>query len=189
MSTHPHAARRTWQLPAAALATLILAACNGTGASSSSVASASASVEESMAASTSASASASASEETGASLEITVADTSAGSSLVGPDGMTLYVFDNDSSGVSTCTGGCADNWPPLTVADGQGPEGGEGVSGQLATITRDDGSTQVTYDGRPLYYYAGDSAAGDANGEGVGGVWFIADPSGGAAASASAYDY
>ena len=82
-------------------------------------------------------------------------------------GFTLYVFDNDlmSTG-SNCNGGCATNWPPVLVTDG----GASGVS-ELATITRNDGSLQASYNGRPLYFYIGDTAPGDTNGEGAGGVW------------------
>jgi predicted lipoprotein with Yx(FWY)xxD motif len=103
-------------------------------------------------------------------------DATLGAILVGPDGLTLYTFTNDTpgSGTSACSGGCATNWPPLTV-DGE-PSAGDGVTGALATIERDDGTTQVTYDGAPLYYFAGDSAPGDTNGEGVGNIWFVATP-------------
>jgi predicted lipoprotein with Yx(FWY)xxD motif len=121
--------------------------------------------------------------------EITVAETAAGTTLVGPDGMTLYIFTNDTDGVSNCSGDCATNWPPLVVTDDDELAAGDGVTGELDTIERDDGSLQVTYDGAPLYYFAGDSAAGDSNGEGVGGVWFIASPDGAAAAATNAYDY
>ena len=82
-------------------------------------------------------------------------------------GFTLYVFDTDigSSG-SNCNGGCATNWPPVLVTDG----GASGVS-NLTTITRDDGSLQASYQGRPLYFYSGDTAPGDTTGDGAGGVW------------------
>jgi predicted lipoprotein with Yx(FWY)xxD motif len=103
--------------------------------------------------------------------------------------MTLYIFTNDTEGVSNCSGDCATNWPPLVVTDDDEIAAGDGVTGELDTIERDDGSLQVTYDGAPLYYFAGDSAAGDSNGEGVGGVWFIASPDGAAAAATNAYDY
>lgn len=83
-------------------------------------------------------------------------------------GLTLYVFDNDpvGQGVSNCNGDCASNWPPLLVNDGVA----SGVS-DLGTIVRSDNSVQATYNGRPLYYFAGDSAEGDTNGDGLGGVW------------------
>ncbi len=95
-----------------------------------------------------------------------------GEFLVGPDGMTLYIFTNDEPGVSNCTGGCADNWPPLTVEGDV--SAGEGVTGELDVIEREDGSMQVTYNGQPLYYWANDSESGDATGHEVGGVWFVA---------------
>lgn len=96
--------------------------------------------------------------------------------LVGPAGMTLYTFMNDSPGgtASSCTGSCAQAWPPLAVTDD--PTASSDATGTLATISRDDGSTQVTYNGSPLYYFAGDEAPGDTKGEGVGGVWFVAKP-------------
>jgi len=83
------------------------------------------------------------------------------------NGMTVYTFDKDvaGSGVSSCTGGCLANWPALTVAAGDTPTAGAGVTGTLATITRtDNGAVQVTYDGLPLYFYINDAAPGDTNG-------------------------
>ncbi|HUG48812.1 MAG TPA: hypothetical protein VMP67_10430 [Candidatus Limnocylindria bacterium] len=96
--------------------------------------------------------------------------------LVGPNGFALYTFTQDSPGASNCSGSCADAWPPLTVAMGESPAGGPGVTGALATIERDDGTWQVTYDDAPLYYFAADTAAGDTTGHEVGGVWFLATP-------------
>jgi predicted lipoprotein with Yx(FWY)xxD motif len=87
------------------------------------------------------------------------------------DGYTVYTFDNDTGGTSSCTADCATTWPPLPTA-GEA-SGGEGVPGEVATITRDDGLVQVTLDGKPLYMYSGDASPGDANGDGVGGVWHI----------------
>ena len=108
---------------------------------------------------------------------VAVAETSLGEVLVDGEGMTLYLFTNDSDSTSTCSGGCADTWPPLTV-DGE-PSGGEGVDAALlGTTDRDDGTTQVTYNGQPLYTYAADSAPGDVNGQGVGGVWYAVLPTG-----------
>jgi predicted lipoprotein with Yx(FWY)xxD motif/plastocyanin len=99
-----------------------------------------------------------------------------GTYLVGPDGRALYLFTQDSADTSVCTGDCATAWPPLT-ADGSGAvSAGEGVPGTLATITRDDGTMQVAYDGIPLYYFQADAAAGDTNGQGVNGVWFLVAP-------------
>ncbi|MGZ8722391.1 MAG: COG4315 family predicted lipoprotein [Aeromicrobium sp.] len=85
----------------------------------------------------------------------------------GASGMTVYIFTKDvkDSGESACTGGCLDTWPALTVAAGETPTGGDGVSGTLGTITRTDDSTlQVTYNGLPLYFFKNDAAPGDANG-------------------------
>jgi predicted lipoprotein with Yx(FWY)xxD motif len=90
------------------------------------------------------------------------------------NGHTLYSFDSDSPRVSRCSGGCASTWPPLTIAAGQSPTGGAGVSGQLATIARGDGSLQVTYKGLPLYFFHGDAKAGDTNGNYTG--WRLVRP-------------
>lgn len=83
-------------------------------------------------------------------------------------GFTLYVFDNDlgTSG-SACNGGCATNWPPVLVTDGDVSS----IPG-LTTITRDDGGVQAAYQGRPLYFFAGDTAVGDTNGNAVNDVWW-----------------
>jgi predicted lipoprotein with Yx(FWY)xxD motif len=110
--------------------------------------------------------------------------------LTNSAGFTLYWFAIDTSGTSKCTGSCATYWPPV-----KGPAtAGSGVTGTLSTITRSDGTTQVTYDGRPLYTYIGDTAPGMNKGNGQnlsGGLWYEATPSGaapaaGTSASASA---
>lgn len=91
----------------------------------------------------------------------------AGTILVdGSTGMTLYNFEKDvkDSGKSACGSGCISTWPALTVAAGATPKGGDGVTGTLATITRDDGTLQVTYNGLPLYFFKNDKAPGDLNG-------------------------
>jgi predicted lipoprotein with Yx(FWY)xxD motif len=87
--------------------------------------------------------------------------------VAGSNGMTVYIFTSDvkDSGKSACSGGCIVKWPALTVAAGETPSGGAGVTGKLGTITReDDGTLQVTYNGLPLYFYEDDKAPGDANG-------------------------
>jgi predicted lipoprotein with Yx(FWY)xxD motif len=96
--------------------------------------------------------------------------------LTGPNGMTLYTFANDTAGASTCTDGCAVAWPPLTVAAGETVMAGEGVTGELATITRADGSLQVTYNDMPLYYWINDIVPGDTTGHNFRDVWFAAQP-------------
>ena len=115
-------------------------------------------------------------------VEVTLAvgETQLGEHLVDGEGLTLYLFDVDEPGVSNCTDDCLDAWPPLTV-DGE-PTLGEGVDAELVdTIERDDdGSIQVTYDGLPLYYWAGDAAPGDVAGQGVEDVWWVVAPDGGA---------
>ena len=83
------------------------------------------------------------------------------------NGMTVYTFDKDvaNSGTSACTGGCITKWPALTVAAGSTPTAASGITGKLGTITRaDDNTLQVTYNGKPLYFFSGDKAAGDSNG-------------------------
>lgn len=87
--------------------------------------------------------------------------------VAGSNEMTVYTFTKDTAGssASACSGGCLTKWPALTVAAGAAPTAGDGVTGALATITRaDDGTLQVTYNGLPLYFYAGDKAPGDTNG-------------------------
>ncbi len=99
-----------------------------------------------------------------------------GTHFTDPDGMTLYIFlkDTPDSGKSTCYDQCEQNWPvfsatePLSLPDS--------VPGELGTITRDDGTTQVTYNGWPLYFWAADQNPGDVTGQGVGDVWFAAIP-------------
>ena len=100
-----------------------------------------------------------------------------GTILVGANGNTLYVFTRDEPNKSNCSGRCAQTWPPhVTVGE---PTAGEGITaGMLGTITREDGSTQVTYSGHPLYRFANDEKPGDTNGQGQGGAWFVISPAG-----------
>ena len=109
---------------------------------------------------------------------LTTADSDLGEIVVDGEGMTVYMFDNDTQGgdASTCEGECAANWPAVTT-DSDEPVV-EGVTGEVGTITGVDGETQVTLDGWPLYYFAGDDAAGDVNGQGVNGVWWVLAPDG-----------
>lgn len=99
--------------------------------------------------------------------------------LVDDQGRTLYVFTNDTqnSGTSACTGECITEWPAVVVT--ATPTAGTGVDAALlGTITRDDGTMQATYNGWPLYYYAGDTAPGDMAGQGMEGVWFLVSGTG-----------
>ncbi len=100
-----------------------------------------------------------------------------GSILTDANGMTLYMFLNDTSTTSTCTGGCATLWPAL-LTNGS-PVAGTGVDGtKLGTSTRADGGVQVTYNGHPLYYFSSDKAAGDTNGQGIKSIWYVVSPAG-----------
>lgn len=105
-----------------------------------------------------------------------------GKALVGRNRHTLYLFEADTKGKSTCTGACAAAWPPDTVTGT--PRAGSGVSrALLGTVKRSDGTTQVTYKHHPLYYFAGDMSAGTANGQGstaFGAAWFVVNASGNA---------
>ena len=121
----------------------------------------------------------------GAAVDLAVSHTGAGDALSGAGGKTLYILTNDVGGTSSCTtGGCATTWPALK-GDGSQVQAGAGVSGTFGTTTWADGTKQVTHNGQPLYYFSGDNAAGDSNGQGSGGVWFIA-PVGDASASQAA---
>jgi predicted lipoprotein with Yx(FWY)xxD motif len=95
-------------------------------------------------------------------------------------GFTLYMFAPDTGTASKCNGSCAQIWPPVTGPVIAGP----GITGTLGTITRADGATQATYNGHPLYTYAGDTQPGQAKGNGIKGVWREVTP-GTAAAAAS----
>lgn len=120
---------------------------------------------------------------------------SLGSFLVGEDGKTLYLLTKDPNGSSSCTGTCASAWPPFTLDAGETAVAGTGVTGTIGTIKRPDGSTQVAINGVPLYYFSGDSAAGDTQGEGSNGVWFVVGADGTAvqapapSATAGGYHY
>ena len=104
-------------------------------------------------------------------------DAALGQFLVGENGMTLYLFTNDSENTSNCNGGCATSWPPL-LSDGA-PMAGAGVDAALlGTTERTDGTSQVTYNGLPLYFFASDQSAGDISGQGVGGVWYVVSAEG-----------
>jgi predicted lipoprotein with Yx(FWY)xxD motif len=111
-----------------------------------------------------------------------------GKFLVGEDGKTLYLFTPDTTSKSNSNAGCIDSWPAFTVEDGETVKGGDGVTGTFGTITRDDGSTQVTYGGHPLYYFAGDQAAGDVNGQGLNSKWYVVGADGNAIMASAASD-
>jgi predicted lipoprotein with Yx(FWY)xxD motif len=113
--------------------------------------------------------------------ELEVRDSEFGTILVDSDDRTLYLFDKESSDTSECYGACAEAWPPF-VTEGL-PQPGKGVDQELlGTTKRDDGTTQVTYNGHPLYYYV-DDPAGEVlchNVEEFGGLWLVVTPDGNA---------
>ena len=146
----------------AALGLLVLAGCGSSGYGGGS--------------SSSTSSSSSAGGTSNAALRTASSDL--GTIVVAAGDRTVYVFDLDTpnSGTSACTGVCAEMWPAVT-ADSGSPSG-DGVSGKVGTITRDDGTTQVTLAGLPLYTFSGDSKAGDVTGQGFGGIWWVMGPDG-----------
>ena len=106
---------------------------------------------------------------------LAVSSSSVGDIVVDDSGNTLYVFIPDGAGDSTCYDQCAANWPPVT----SDLAAGEGVDSDLVgSTTRTDGTTQITYNGWPLYYFANDAAPGDINGQGANDVWFVVAPNG-----------
>jgi predicted lipoprotein with Yx(FWY)xxD motif len=101
---------------------------------------------------------------------VAVASSSLGQILVDAEGRTLYAFTKDKGDQSACSGECATNWPALT---GPATAGTGAQAALLSTSTQANGTSQVTYDGRPLYHFAGDAKPGDTNGQAVGNVWFV----------------
>ena len=105
--------------------------------------------------------------------------------LTNSKGFVLYWFVPDTATASKCSGSCATYWPPVTGT----ATAGSGITGTLSSITRSDGTKQVTYDGHPLYTFAGDAKAGEAKGNGVnasGGLWYEMTVSGATPAAVAA---
>ena len=105
---------------------------------------------------------------------------SAGAFLTNGSGRAVYLWAKDGMNMSACSGACAAAWPPVPATGTLTATGGAKAS-DLGTITRSDGTKQVTYDGHPLYYFVGDSAAGQTNGQGsdnFGAKWWLVAPSG-----------
>jgi predicted lipoprotein with Yx(FWY)xxD motif len=154
------------------LAALVAAGC-GSSSSKSSSSSAPASAPT---ASTSSTASAA---PTAAPVTITTKHNKLGTILAaGPKRFSVYLFEADTSGASTCSGACAALWPPVV---GKPSASGGAHTSALGTITRADGTVQVTYKGHPLYYYAKDKDSGDAYGAGIksyGAKWYTLAPTG-----------
>lgn len=116
----------------------------------------------------------------GGSMVITTKSGSAGTFLTDGSGRAVYLWAKDSMNKSECSGACASHWSPVP-ANGQVTASGSATASDLGSITRSDGSKQVTYDGHPLYYYIGDSGPGQTNGQGsddFGAKWWLITPSG-----------
>lgn len=161
---------------------MVAAACSSTSSSTSAAAGATtASLPPSTAASAvpTPAASGSATSGSAASGSVLALKTESGSQgiwLTNSSGRTLYVFTKDKGSTSECYGACATAWPPLLATGPVTISGKFTVPSDLGTTTRTDGTKQVTYGGHPLYYFAGDTAAGQTKGQGVGGVWFLVGP-------------
>jgi predicted lipoprotein with Yx(FWY)xxD motif len=151
---------------------LLVAACSGGGAASP-ASTAAPSAAPTAAPSEPAASEPAASAPVAGGPTINLGETTLGSVLVDGAGLTLYIFTADSAGASACTGDCLANWPAL--AGGAAPTLGAGLdAAAFGTITRpDDGSAQVTFNGMPLYYFAGDTAVGDVKGQGLNDKWYV----------------
>jgi len=103
-------------------------------------------------------------------------DDELGHILVGDTGMTLYTFANDEMGVSNCDESCLENWPAFTLYPGDRLVASSDIMGEWDTIANEEGPAHITYNGMPLYYFAGDEAPGDTNGQGRGDVWWVVAP-------------
>ena len=151
-------------LPAAAAAAAVVAACSSSGTPSATSASGGSSAHAAAAAGS-----------------VKTAKVGGVTVLTSAKGFTLYSFAPDTSTMSKCNGTCAQNWPPV-----KGPVTASGVKGTFGTIKRSNGATQATFDGHPLYAFVGDTAPGQAKGNGLnaaGGVWHEVTTSGSAAAA------
>ena len=106
--------------------------------------------------------------------------TSLGQVLVDGNGMTIYLFEKDKGTTSMCDSSCAKFWPPVTTSGA--PKAGSSVTAaKLGTTKRADGTTEVTYNGHPLYLYTGDKSPGDVTGQGLnafGALWYVVSPAG-----------
>jgi predicted lipoprotein with Yx(FWY)xxD motif len=150
---------------------LIVGACSAGATASPSAAA------PSVAPSASAAASAAASQAASVYTLTVVDNANLGKFLTGEDGKTLYTFAPDSMDTSTCVDTCATNWPAFVLEGGETAVAGTSVTGKIATFKRPDGSMQVSYNGKPLYYFAKDTRAGDTNGQGLAsGKWLVAAP-------------
>ncbi len=159
-----------------ALAAPLAVACSSSSPSTTAAASSSAAAPASSASSPAAGSSSAAA----AGMTITTGSSSLGTMLTDGAGKTVYYWEHDTGTSSTCYGACAGTWPPVLTTGA--PVAGSGIQASLlGTTTRTDGKVQVTYNGHPLYYFAGDSKPGDINGEesnSFGAKWYILNPAG-----------
>jgi predicted lipoprotein with Yx(FWY)xxD motif len=154
-------------------AALLAAACSSSSTTGSAASSAPAAGSSSAAGSAPASAST-------AGTVIKTAAGSTGAFLTDKSGRAVYLWVKDGKNMSACSGACAGAWPPVT-ATGSVTASGSAKASDISTITRSDGTKQVTYDGHPLYYFAGDSSAGQTTGQGsdgFGAKWWLVAPTG-----------
>ena len=169
ITSGPSRPRMLLALLAVAAATAVLAACSSSGTSSTGSGGSTSTGTGSPAAATAGSL------KTATIGGVTV--------LTSAKGFTLYSFAPDTPTKSNCNGTCAQNWPPV-----KGPATASGATGTFGTIKRSDGSVQATFDGHPLYTFVGDTAPGQAKGNGLnaaGGLWHEITTSGTAAGSSS----
>jgi predicted lipoprotein with Yx(FWY)xxD motif len=164
-----HLTRKLTQ-PVAALVLLLVAGCGSDAAAPAAAPAASSAPAPSASSATGPSSSASG--------DLAVADSPLGKILVDGKGMTVYFFTKDEagSGTSVCSGDCLVAWPAVVAASST--PSGEGVTAELGTISRDDGTKQVTVAGLPVYLFQKDKAPGDVTGQGVGKVWYVVAPDG-----------
>ncbi|MGH3263045.1 MAG: COG4315 family predicted lipoprotein [Trebonia sp.] len=167
---------------AAALAgvALLVAACGSSGSTTTATASSSAAAAPTTQAKTSAA--------SAKGVAVTTVKEPNGAYLTAANGRALYLWEADRGGMSSCSGGCAQAWPPLLTKT-KPIASGTAKSGDLGTIARSDGTKQVTYKGHPLYYFAGDTGKGMTNGQGsdgFGAKWWLVSPAGVAITSAGA---
>ena len=132
------------------------------------------------------------SEATNAEAVVKASDSDLGQIITTADGMTVYGFTTDTNGQSSCVDGCASAWPPVTVPSEELPAGMD--ADVFAVTERPDGTYQLKAGDWPLYTFMGDTAAGQTNGQGTGGTWFVVKPDGqlnqgDAAASGGDYSY
>jgi predicted lipoprotein with Yx(FWY)xxD motif len=172
---------KNWIATAALAAGIALAAtaCSSSGSSSTAAPAASSATAQASSPAASSPA-ASASGGTAAMISLSSVSGIPGKFLVDAQGRTMYLWEADKSGTSTCTGACAAAWPPVTVSGS--PQAGSGVDqAMLGTVKRDDGTMQLTYNKHPLYYFAADTAAGQDHGQGskaFGAGWYVVNAQG-----------